>query len=73
MDRNQLEEELNEVVKMCKDKGLDQFGAFKVALFYSMQRHDMGEFDDIEPLWNQTSEMAAKIGFESKFGEICPN
>ncbi len=53
MDRNQLEEELNEVVKMCKDKGLDQFGAFKVALFYSMQRHDMGEFDDIEPLWNQ--------------------
>jgi hypothetical protein len=54
-------------------KGLDQFGAFKVALFYSMQRHDMGEFDDVEPLWEQTSAMATKIGFESKFGEICLN
>lgn len=73
MDREQLEEELNEVVKMCKDKGLDQFDAFKVALFYTMQRNDMGEFDDIEPLWNQTAEMVTKIGFESKFGEICPN
>ncbi len=73
MDRNQLEEEIDAVVKMCRDKGLDQFDAFKVALFYSMQRHDMGEFDDIEELWNQTSEMAKKIGFETKFGEICPN
>jgi hypothetical protein len=73
MDRNQLEEELDAVVKMCKDKGLDQFGAFKVALFYSMQRHDMGEFDDVEPLWEQITAMATKIGFETKFGEICPN
>jgi hypothetical protein len=54
-------------------KGLDQFGAFKVALFYSMQRHDMGEFDDIEPLWEETTAMATKLGFESKFGEICLN
>lgn len=73
MDKSQLEEELDEVVKMCRSKGLDQFGAFKVALFYSMQRHGMGEFDDIEPLWEETTAMATKIGFESKFGEICLN
>jgi hypothetical protein len=73
MDKEQLQEELDEVVKMCRDKGLNRFDAFKVALFYSMQRHDMGEFDDIEPLWEQTFEMATKIGFESKFGEICLN
>jgi hypothetical protein len=73
MDKSQLEEELDEVVKMCRDKGLDQFEAFKVALFYSMQRHGMGEFDDVEPLWEETTAMATKIGFESKFGEICLN
>jgi hypothetical protein len=73
MDKNQLEEELDEVVKMCKDKGLDQMDAFKVALFYSMKRIDMGEFDDIEPLWELTTAMATKIGFETKFGEICLN
>jgi hypothetical protein len=73
MDKEQLQEELDEVVKMCMDKGLDRYDAFKVALFYSMQRHDMGEFDDVEPLWEQTTAMATKIGFETKFGEICPN
>jgi len=73
MDKSQLEEELDEVVRMCRDKGLDQFEAFKVALFYSMQRHGMGEFDDVEPLWEETTAMATKIGFESKFGEICLN
>lgn len=73
MDKNQFQEELDEVVKMCKDKGLNQMDAFRVALFYSMQRYDMGEFDDIEPLWEQTFAMATKIGFESKFGEICLN
>jgi len=73
MDKSQLEEELDEVVKMCRDKGLDQFEAFKVALFYSMQRHGMEEFDDVEPLWEETTAMATKIGFESKFGEICLN
>lgn len=73
MDREQLQEELDSVVKMCKDKGLNRMDAFRVALFYSMQRQDMGEFDDIEPLWEQTFEMATKIGFESKFGEICLN
>jgi hypothetical protein len=73
MDKEQLQEELDEVVKMCRDKGLNRFDAFKVALFYSMQRHDMGEFDDVEPLWEQTFTMATKIGFESKFGEICLN
>jgi MoaA/NifB/PqqE/SkfB family radical SAM enzyme len=73
MDKEQLQEELDEVVKMCKDKGLDQMDAFRVALFYSMKRYDMNEFDDVEPLWEQTSEMASKIGFESKFGEICLN
>jgi len=73
MDKSQLEEELDEVVKMCRDKGLDQFEAFKVALFYSMLRHGMGEFDDVEPLWEETTAMATKFGFESKFGEICLN
>ena len=73
MDKEQPQEELDKVVKMCLVKGLDQFGAFKVALFYSMQRHDMDEFDDVEPLWEETTAMATKIGFETKFGEICPN
>ena len=73
MDKEQLQEELDEVVKMCKDKGLGQMDAFKVELFYSMKRYDMNEFDDIEPLWEETFSMATKIGFESKFGEICLN
>ena len=73
MDKEQLQEELDAVVKMCRDKGLNRFDAFKVALFYSMQRHDMGEFDDVEPLWEEILTMATKIGFESKFGEICLN
>ena len=73
MDKEQLQEELDEVVKMCMSKGLNRFDAFKVALFYSMQRHDMGEFDDIEHLWEETTAMAVKIEFDSKFGEICLN
>jgi hypothetical protein len=73
MDNEQLQEELDEVVKMCMSKGLDPDDAFKVALFYSMHRYNMGEFDDVEPLWEQTTAMVTKIGFESKFGEICLN
>jgi hypothetical protein len=60
MDKEQLQEELDEVVKMCMSKGLNRFDAFKVALFYSMQRHDMGEFDDIKPLLEQTTAMVTK-------------
>jgi hypothetical protein len=73
MDKEQLQEELDEVVKMCMSKGLNRFDAFRVALFYSMKRYDMNEFDDVEPLWEETFSMATKIGFESKFGEICLN
>ncbi len=73
MDREQLQEEIDEVVKMCKDKGLNQIDAFKVALFYSTQRFEMDDWEDVEPLWERTVQLATEVGFSSKFGEICLN
>lgn len=73
MDINNLQEEVDEVVKMCRDKGLNRFDAFKVTLYYTVHRGEMEEWEDIEPLWKKTVLFASKVGFDSKFGEICLN
>lgn len=73
MDRDKMQEEIDEVVIMCKQMGLDRFDALKIAIFYSTQRIEMDEWEDVEPLWERTVELARKIGFTSKFGEICLN
>jgi hypothetical protein len=73
MDNEQLQEEVDEVVKMCKQKGLNQFDAFKIALFYTTHRAEMDKWEDVEPLWEKTIQLATEVGFNSKFGEICLN
>ena len=54
-------------------QNLNQIDAFKVAIFYSTHRFEMDEWEDVEPLWERTVQLATEVGFNSKFGEICLN